>query len=109
MARTYRILLHIIPPPHAQGKPTGRGKYLRSSFRTRTPSPRARCCRHCAVPSRLSPYGRYLHAADQSVYEGEWVDGQKEGRAVEKFANGDSYKGRFKASKREGRGTLPLA
>jgi hypothetical protein len=38
------------------------------------------------------------------VYEGEWIDGLKEGKGVYKYANGDMYEGEFHLDRIEGKG-----
>lgn len=43
------------------------------------------------------------------VYEGDWVDGLKEGRGYYTWENGDVYEGEFKNGVREGFGEFKWA
>ena len=41
--------------------------------------------------------------ADGDVYKGEWKAGKEEGRGTYRYADGDVYEGAWKAGKFEGR------
>ena len=43
------------------------------------------------------------------IYDGEWVDGKREGRGVYVYKNGNKYVGEFVAGMREGFGVFMMA
>ena len=47
--------------------------------------------------------------ADGNVYDGEFKAGMKDGRGVYRYADGDVYDGEYKADEREGRGVYRYA
>jgi len=47
--------------------------------------------------------------ADGTVYDGDWVNGQKNGMAHVKFSNGDTYVGEYKFNKKHGKGQYTYA
>jgi len=49
--------------------------------------------------------GTYIHE-DGSKYEGEFVNGKREGKGVYYFSNKDKYDGEWKAGKMNGHGIL---
>ena len=50
-----------------------------------------------------------MRYADGNFYDGEWKAGLFEGRGVMRFASGNVYDGEYKADKREGRGVYRYA
>ena len=63
---------------------------------------------------RLTADGRMYRKARQEyvngdIYDGEWVDGKREGRGVYVYKNGNKYVGEFVAGMREGFGVFMMA
>ena len=54
--------------------------------------------------NKKNGYGIETCHEDESVYEGEFVNGEKEGKGVLKFKDGSYYSGNFKNSKFDGEG-----
>ena len=71
---------------------------------------------HCAPPAarappaaaHRSPPARRAQHADGSKYDGEWVNGRKEGKGTLYFANGDSFTGYWSEGIISGPGTLSM-
>ncbi|GBF91518.1 hypothetical protein Rsub_04258 [Raphidocelis subcapitata] len=53
--------------------------------------------------------GRYTFGGGPAAYEGEYVEGRREGRGVMRFPDGGSYDGEWVADKMEGTGTYTYA
>ncbi len=45
-----------------------------------------------------------MQFSNGDVYEGEWVNDEKDGKGVYKYANQDYYEGYFNKGKRNGKG-----
>ena len=59
-------------------------------------------------PRRFNGKGRAVYE-DGATYEGDFVDGRKEGFGVYVYPNGDKYEGEFKRGEKHGRGKLIFA
>jgi len=55
-----------------------------------------------------SGYGLCIYHPADSVYEGQWLDGKKDGKGIYQFggANGSSYKGEWRADQKYGSGVF---
>lgn len=62
-------------------------------------------------PTHTSPFCSHLQGRQQWVleYEGEWVQGVRQGRGVRDYASGESYEGDFSAGMRHGQGRYAFA
>jgi len=50
-------------------------------------------------------HGRFVDAAEEQIYEGEWVEDAMHGRGCFRYASSAKYEGEFEANKYQGHGT----